>query len=103
MYNTEYDFCIYGGTAAAFATAYKLRSRKKKVLLITPNGYLCGESGNSFLTTLKSGISAVADELIADLKNAGDGYNTPFADPCITQIRILDLLKDIDIDRKSVV
>ena len=97
MYNTEYDFCIYGGTAAAFAAAYKLRSRKKKVLLITPNGYLCGESGNAFLTTLKSGISSVADELIADLKNAGDGYNAPYADPCVLQIRILDLLKEIDI------
>ncbi len=91
-----YDVCIYGGGATAAAAALTLCRHNRKVLLISPNGFLASESCNSFLTDFPKGISAVADQLILALRQCG-GYREPYADPGILQLKLLAELEQADI------
>ncbi len=92
----NYDVCIYGAGAAAAAAAVTLCGKKRKVLLVSPNGFLASESCNSFLTDFPKGISRTADQLIHTMRQCG-GYREPYADPAILQLKLLDALKNADI------
>ncbi len=91
-----YDVCVYGAGASAAAAAVGLVRRNRSVLLVSPNGFVASESGNSFLTDFPKGICETADGLIQVMRQCG-GYRGTYADPAILQLKILSALEGADI------
>ena len=76
MYDAVYDVCIYGAGASAAGAALAMLEKRRKVILVSPNGFVCSESANSFLPELTPGISVMADRFIGELRRAG-AYRGP--------------------------
>lgn len=96
MYDAVYDVCIYGAGASAAGAALAMLEKRRKVILVSPNGFVCSESANSFLPELTPGISVMADRFIGELRRAG-AYRDGFSDPGTLLLKVLRALEHADI------